>query len=42
MPIPNRPLLWLAAAWLALGVAVVLVPDLLPAGSGAGSPPAGN
>ncbi|HZX29725.1 MAG TPA: DUF58 domain-containing protein [Rhodocyclaceae bacterium] len=30
MPIPNRPLLWLAAAWLALGIAVVLVPALLP------------
>ncbi len=31
MPIPNRPLLWLAAAWLALGIAVVMIPGLLPA-----------
>ena len=29
VPIPNRPLLWLAAAWLALGIAVVLLPVLL-------------
>jgi uncharacterized protein (DUF58 family) len=31
MPIPNRPLLWLATAWLLLGIAVVPLPDLLPA-----------
>jgi uncharacterized protein (DUF58 family) len=28
MPIPNRPLLWLAAAWLALGIAVIFEPAL--------------
>lgn len=28
MPVPNRPLLWLAAAWLALGIAVILAPAM--------------
>jgi uncharacterized protein (DUF58 family) len=31
MPIPNRPLLWLAVAWLALGIAVVFEPALTSA-----------
>ncbi len=29
MPIPNKPLLWLCAVWLALGLVVVAVPDLV-------------
>jgi uncharacterized protein (DUF58 family) len=28
MPIPNRPLVWLAAAWLALGIAAIFEPAL--------------
>jgi len=28
MPVPNKPLLWLAAAWLALGIGVVFVSAL--------------
>jgi len=31
MPLPHRPLLWLAAVWLLLGIAVVLAPMLLTA-----------
>lgn len=31
MPVPNRPLLWLATAWLILGIAVVPLPELLSA-----------
>lgn len=30
MPLPNRPLIWIATAWLLLGAAVVPLPDLLP------------
>ncbi|MBS1190005.1 MAG: hypothetical protein H6R10_1797 [Rhodocyclaceae bacterium] len=37
MPIPHRLLLWLAAGWLLLGLAVVLAPGLLPAWQGAGA-----
>lgn len=29
MPIPNRPLLWLAAAWLLLGLAALGLPELV-------------
>ena len=29
MPIPNKPLLWLCAVWLVLGLAAVVVPDLV-------------
>lgn len=36
MPIPHRPLLWLAAAWFGLGVAVIFAPALLPAWQGFG------
>lgn len=31
LPIPNRPLLWLATAWLALGIGAVLAPALAEA-----------
>jgi uncharacterized protein (DUF58 family) len=37
MPIPNRPLLWLAVAWLALGIAVIFEPALTTIWLGFGS-----
>jgi uncharacterized protein (DUF58 family) len=35
--IPNRPLLWLAAAWLALGIGSLFMPALEPAWLAAGA-----
>jgi uncharacterized protein (DUF58 family) len=36
LPLPNRPLLWLAAAWLVLGIAAVVQPSLFVVWQGCG------